>query len=178
MEPLDSVQEFRFELGLGDPEPRVPAARVVEVGLHGRELRVHADAGTHSCRKGLVLEPLPLAKAVEADMVGEREDLVDFIVAVDGGEHMDFLVHLLAGEASLVQAGCGRTGEVARDEREGTPEAVALEGADDLGAGPFLDVVQDFHVPDEPFFVQNEAGTGDLIVIEHVPNIKLCPVFV
>ena len=178
VKPFDSIQEFRFEFCLGDAESRKPAARVVDVGFYGRKLRVDADAGAHACGKGLCLEPRPLAEAVEADVVGKREDLVDFVVAIDWGEYMDLFSHFFAGKARFVEARGGGSGEVARDEREGTPKTVAFEGADNLGASSFLNIVQNFHVPDEPFFVQNEAGAGDLGVIEHAPNIKLCPVFV
>ena len=53
------------------------------------------------------------------------------------------------------------------DEREGTPEAVTLEGADDFDAGLFLDIVEDFHVAAETCFVKYETGTWNLRIVEH-----------
>jgi hypothetical protein len=84
---------------------------------------------------------------------------------------MDFLAHFFFGESSLVKAaGCG-TGEIFRDNGERSPKTVTFEGADNLNACPFLNVIQYFHVPAKAFFVQNETGTSGLCVIGHVPNI-------
>ena len=43
-----------------------------------------------------------------------------------------------------------------------TPEAVALEGADDFYAGLFLDIVEDFHIAAETSFVKYETRTWNL----------------
>ena len=115
----------------------------------------------------LVLESLPLRKAVERDMVRCIEDGVDFVVFVNGRKDVDFLVHLFAREAGFVEARGGGAGEVFADEREGTPEAVTLEGADDFDAGLFLDIVEDFHVAAEARFVKYETGTWNLRIVEH-----------
>ena len=55
-----------------------------------------------------------------------RQDLVDFVVFVDGGEYMDFLAHFFLGEPRLVQAGGCCASKVFSDEREGSPKAVTF----------------------------------------------------
>ena len=112
--------------------------------------------------KRLVLESLPLRKAVERDVVRCIEDGVDFVVFIDRGKNVDFLVHLFAREAGFVEARGGGAGEVFADERERTPEAVTLEGADDFDAGLFLDIVEDFHIAAETCFVKYETRTWNL----------------
>ena len=178
VQSLNPVQEFRFEFFFGDSEPRELAARVVQVGLDRRELGVYADAGADPRLECLVLEAHPLAEAVETDMVGQRKDFVDFVVGIDGRENVDFFIHLLACKSGLVQARCGSPTKVLPDEGERPPETVPLEGAYYVNSGLFLDFVQNFHVFDESFFVQDEAWTGNLGVIEHATNIKLLPNFV
>jgi hypothetical protein len=84
---------------------------------------------------------------------------------------VDLFAHLFFGEPGFVKAAGRRSGEVFRDDGEGSPETVAFEGAYNLDACPFLNVVQYFHVPAKAFFVQNETGTAGLCVIGHVPNI-------
>lgn len=115
----------------------------------------------------LVFEALPLRKAIERDVVCGIENCVDFIVFVNGCKDVDFLVHLFAREAGFVEARGGGAGEVFANEREGTPEAVALEGADDFDAGLFLDIVKDFHIAAETCFVKYETRTGNLRIVEH-----------
>ena len=115
----------------------------------------------------LVFEALPLRKAVERDVVGGVEDFVDFIVFIDGGKDVDFLVHLFAREAGFVEARGGGAGEVFADKRERTPEAVTLEGADDFDAGLVLDIGEDFHIAAETCFVKYETGTWNLRIVEH-----------
>ena len=110
MEPFDAVQEFRFELRFGDAESRKLAARVVQVGLDGRKLRIYANSCAHTCGEGLVFKTLPLAKAVEGNVACAGENLVDFVVVIDGGEHVDFFTHFLLGESCFVQTGGGGTG--------------------------------------------------------------------
>ena len=115
----------------------------------------------------LVLEALPLRKAVERDVVGGIENRVDFVVFVNGGKDVNFLVHLFAREAGFVKARGGGAGEVFANERERTPEAVALEGADDFNAGLVLDIGEDFHVAAETCFVKYETRTWNLRIVEH-----------
>ena len=52
---------------------------------------------------------------------------------------MDLLVHLFAGESRFVQTGGGGSGQVLGDNGEGAPEAVTLQGADDMDTGLLLD---------------------------------------
>ena len=120
----------------------------------------------------LVLETLPLRKAVERDVVRCIENRVDFVVFIDGRKDVDFLVHLFAREAGFVEARCGGAGEVFADEREGTPETVTLEGTDDFHAGLFLDIVEDFHVAAKTCFVKYETGTWNLRIVEHGTKIE------
>ena len=167
VEPVNAVKEFGLEFLFGHAEAGVFTARVVNVGFDCRKFRVHADAGTDAVGERLVLESLPLRKAVERDVVRCIEDGVDFVVFVDGGKDVDFLVHLFAREAGFVEARGGGAGEVFADEREGTPEAVTLEGADDFDAGLFLDIVKDFHIAAETRFVKYETGTWNLRIVEH-----------
>ena len=100
-------------------------------------------------------------------MVGGIEDCIDFVVFVNRCENVNFLVHLFARKACFVKARGGGTGEVFADEREGTPEAVALEGADDFDAGLFLDIIEDFHIAAETCFVKYETRTWNLRIVEH-----------
>ena len=167
VEAVNAVEEFGLEFLFGHAEAGKLAAGVVKVGFDCRKFRVHADAGTHAMGERLVLEAQPLRKAVERDVVRCIEDGVDFVVFVDGGKDVDFLVHLFAREAGFVEARGGGAGEVFADEREGTPEAVTLEGADDFDAGLFLDIVEDFHVAAETCFVKYETGTWNLRIVEH-----------
>ena len=117
--------------------------------------------------KRLVLETLPLRKAVECDVVGGIENGVNFVVFVNGRKDVDFLVHLFAGEACFVKARGGGAGEVFANERERTPEAIALEGADDFNAGLVLDISEDFHIAAETCFVKYETRTWNLRIVEH-----------
>lgn len=117
--------------------------------------------------KRLVLETLPLRKAVERDVVGGIKNRVDFVVFVNRCENVNFLVHLFARKASFVKARGGGAGEVFANERERTPEAVTLEGADDFDAGLFLDIIEDFHVAAETCFVKYETRTWNLRIVEH-----------
>ena len=172
VETVNAVKEFGLEFLFGHAEAGVFTARVVNVGFDCRKFRVHADAGTHVVGECLVLETLPLRKAVERDVVRCFEDCVDFVVFVDGGEDVDFLVHLFAREACFVEARGGGAGEVFADERERTPEAVAFESADDFDAGLFLDIVEDFHVAAETRFVKYETGTWNLRIVEHTVKIE------
>ena len=167
VEAVNAVEEFGLEFLFGHAEAGKLAAGVVKVGFDCRKFRVHADAGTDAVGERLVLEAQPLRKAVERDVVRCIEDGVDFVVFVDGGKDVDFLVHLFAGEAGFVEARGGGAGEVFADEREGSPEAVTLEGADDFDAGLFLDIVEDFHVAAETRFVKYETGTWNLRIVEH-----------
>lgn len=167
VEAVNAVEEFGLEFLFGHAEAGKLAAGVIKVGFDCRKFRVHADAGTHAMGERLVLEAQPLRKTVERDVVRCIEDGVDFVVFVDGGKDVDFLVHLFAGEAGFVEARGGGAGEVFADEREGTPEAVTLEGADDFDAGLFLDIVEDFHVAAETRFVKYETGTWNLRIVEH-----------
>ena len=167
VEPVNAVEEFGLEFFFGHAEAGELTAGVVKVGFDCRKFRVHADAGTDAVGERLVLESLPLRKAVERDVVRCIEDGVDFVVFVDGRKNMDFLVHLFAREAGFVEARGGGAGEVFADERERTPEAVTLEGADDFDAGLFLDIVEDFHVAAETRFVKYETGTWNLRIVEH-----------
>ena len=167
VEPVNAVEEFGLEFFFGHAEAGELTARVVNVGFDCRKFRVHADAGTHAVGERLVLEALPLRKAVERDMVRSVEDGIDFVVFIDGSKDVDFLVHLFAREAGFVEARGGGAGEVFADERERTPEAVTLEGADDFDAGLFLDIGEDFHVAAETCFVKYETGTWNLRIVEH-----------
>lgn len=167
VEAVNAVEEFGLEFLFGHAEAGKLAAGVVKVGFDCRKFRVHADAGTDAMGERLVLEAQPLRKAVERDVVRCIEDGVDFVVFVDGCKDVDFLVHLFAREAGFVEARGGGAGEVFADEREGTPEAVTLEGADDFDAGLFLDIVEDFHVAAETCFVKYETGTWNLRIVEH-----------
>ena len=115
----------------------------------------------------LVFESLPLRKAVERDVIGIIKNRVDFIVFIDRGEKVDFLVHLFACEAGFVKARGGGAGEVFANERERTPEAVALEGTDDFNAGLVLDISEDFHIAAETCFVKYETRTWNLRIVEH-----------
>ena len=167
VESVNAVEEFGLEFLFGHAEAGELAAGIVKVGFDCRKFRVHADAGTDAVGKRLVLVTLPLRKTVERDVVRCIEDGVDFVVFVDGGKDVDFLVHLFAREAGFVEARGGGAGEVFADERKGTPEAVTLEGADDFDAGLFLDIVEDFHVAAETCFVKYETGTWNLRIVEH-----------
>ena len=167
VEAVNAVEKFGLEFLFGHAEAGELAAGVVKVGFDCRKFRVHADAGTDAVGKRLVLVTLPLRKAVERDVVRCIEDGVDFVVFVDGGKDVDFLVHLFAREAGFVEARGGGAGEIFADERERTPEAVTLEGADDFNAGLFLDIVEDFHVAAETRFVKYETGTWNLRIVEH-----------
>lgn len=167
VESINAVEEFGLEFLFGHAEAGIFTAGVVKVGFDCRKFRVHADAGTHAVGKRLVLVTLPLRKAVERDVVRCIEDGVDFVVFVDGCKDVDFLVHLFAREAGFVEARGGGAGEIFADKREGTPEAVTLEGADDFDAGLFLDIVEDFHVAAETCFVKYETGTWNLRIVEH-----------
>ena len=167
VEPVNTIEEFGLEFLFGHAEAGKLAAGVVKVGFDCRKFRVHADAGTDAVGNRLVLVTQPLRKAVERDVVRCIEDGVDFVVFVDGCKDVDFLVHLFACEAGFVEARGGGAGEVFADEREGTPEAVTLEGADDFDAGLFLDIVEDFHVAAETCFVKYETGTWNLRIVEH-----------
>lgn len=115
----------------------------------------------------LALESLPLRKTVEGDVVCCIKNLVDFVVIVDGGEYVDFLAHFLLGQKRFVEAACCCSGEVFANQREGAPEAVAFESADDFDAGSVLDIREDFHVAAETGFVQDETGARNLCIIEH-----------
>ena len=172
MESVNAVEEFGLEFFFGHAETGKLAAGVVNVGFDCRKFRVHADAGTDAVGKRLVLESLPLRKAVERDVVRCIENRVDFVVFVDGGKDVDFLVHLFARKACFVEARGGGAGEVFADERKGTPEAVTLEGADDFDAGLFLDIVEDFHVAAKTRFVKYETGTWNLRIVEHSAKIE------
>ena len=167
VEPVNAVEEFGLEFFFGHAEAGELTARVVNVSFDCRKFRVHADAGTHAVGERLVLESLPLRKAVERDVVGLIENGVDFIVFVNGGKDVDFLFHLFARKAGFVKARGSGTGEVFADERERTPEAVALEGADDFNAGLVLDIGEDFHIAAETCFVKYETRTWNLRIVEH-----------
>ena len=167
VETVNAIEKFWLEFLFGHAEAGVFTARVVNVGFDCRKFRVHADACTHAVGERLVFEALPLRKAVERDMVRCIEDCVDFVVFIDGGKDVDFLVHLFAGEAGFVEARGGGAGEIFANERERTPEAVTLEGADDFDAGLFLDIGEDFHVAAETCFVKYETGTWNLRIVEH-----------
>ena len=167
MESVNAIEKLGLEFFFGHAKAGELAAGVVNVGFDCRKFRVHADAGTHAVGERLVLETLPLRKTVERDVVRCIENRVDFVVFVDGGKNVDFLVHLFAREAGFVEAGGGGAGEIFTDERERTPEAVTLEGADDFDAGLFLDIGEDFHVAAETCFVKYETGTWNLRIVEH-----------
>ena len=124
VQSFDAVQEFRFELGFGHAEARKLSARVVQVGLDCRKLRVDSDACAHTGSQSLLFEPHPLAEAVEGDVARARKNLVYLVVIVDRGEYMDFLAHFFFGESSLVQARGGGSGEVISDKRKAAPETV------------------------------------------------------
>ena len=177
VEPVNAVKEFGLEFLFGHAEAGVFTARVVNVGFDCRKFRVHADAGTHAVCKRLVLETLPLRKAVERNVVRCIEDGVDFVVFVDGCKDVDFLVHLFTREAGFVEARGGGAGEVFADERERTPEAVTLEGADDFDAGLVLDIGEDFHVAAETCFVKYETRTWNLRIVEHTVKIEISLIF-
>ena len=162
VEAFNAVEKLGLEFDFGHAEAGVLTAGVVNVCFDCRKFRVHADASTHAVGERLVLKALPLRKAVERDVVGLIENRVDFVVFVNGGKDMDFLVHLFAREAGFVKAGGGGAGEVFANERERTPEAVALEGADDFYAGLVLDIGEDFHVAAETRFVKYETRTWNL----------------
>ena len=167
VEPVNAVEEFGLEFFFGHAEAGELTARVVKVCFDCRKFRVHADAGTHTVGERLVLESLPLRKAVERDVVRCIEDGVDFVVFVDGCKDVDFLVHFFARETGFVEARGGGAGEIFANERERTPEAVTLERADDFDAGLVLDIVEDFHVAAETRFVKYETGTWNLRIVEH-----------
>ena len=172
VETVNAVKEFGLEFLFGHAEAGVFTARVVNVGFDCRKFRVHADAGTHAVGKRLVLVTLPLRKAVERDVVRSVEDGIDFVVFIDGGEDVDFLVHLFAGEAGFVEARGGGAGKVFADDRERTPETVTLEGADDFDAGLVLDIGEDFHIAAETCFVKYETRTWNLRIVEHGAKIE------
>lgn len=104
MQSFDAVEKFWLEFDFRDAKTGVLATGVVEVGFYGRVFRVHADAGTDAVGECLVLESLPLRKAVERDVVRCIEDRIDFIVFVDRSKDVDFLVHLFARKACFVKA--------------------------------------------------------------------------
>ena len=167
VETFNAVEKFGFEFDFGHAEAGVLTAGIVNIGFDGRKFRVHADAGTDAVGERLFLETLPLRKAVECDVVGLIENFVDFVVFVNGGKDVDFFFHLFARKAGFVKArGCG-TGEVFADERERTPETVALEGTNDFNAGLVLDIGEDFHIAAETCFVKYETRTWNLRIVEH-----------
>ena len=167
VESFNAVEKLGLEFDFGHAEAGMLTAGVVNVGFDCRKFRVYANAGTHAVGERLVLEALPLRKAVERDVVRCIEDGVDFVVFIDGGEDVDFLVHLFARKVCFVEARGGGAGEIFTDERERTPEAVAFEGADDFDAGLVLDIIEDFHVATETSFVKYETRTWNLRIVEH-----------
>ena len=167
VQAFNAIEKVGPEFDFGHAEAGVLAAGIVNVGLDCRKFRVHTDAGAHAVGERLVLETLPLRKAVECDVVSSIEDFVDFVVFVNGRKDVDFLVHLFAREAGFVKARGGGTGEVFANERERTPETVTLECADDFYAGLVLDIGEDFHVAAETCFVKYETRTWNLRIVEH-----------
>ena len=161
VQTLNAVQQFGFELVFGDAQAAELAAGVVKVGLHCGILRVDADAATHVSLEGAFLEPAPLAKAVERDVVGEGQNLVNLSVLVGRCKYVNFFPHFFFGESCLVQTAGRGSREVFCDNGETSPKTVAFEGANYFDTGLFLYFRQDIHVPAKAIFVQNIAGSFD-----------------
>ena len=115
-------------------EARAGDTRVIKVGLHGRILRVDAQAARNAAQQRHRPEALELRDRVEGDMVAATEYLVDIAVGIDGSVGVRRLAVLL--EYKLRFGGGTRRGTVgmACQLGENAPHGAGLQGYDNFGA--------------------------------------------
>ena len=111
-------------------------------GVH----RIDAQAAAFAAGEGAVLKMLPLGDAVEDDVVGIGQKLVEPVVLISGAEDVGLAAHFLMAEARFKKsAGCRAT-ENLTDLRIALIDAERFLSEENLGAAFVHDVFQDLQV--------------------------------
>ncbi len=166
VQALDSLGQLA-ELRRRHAEARTRHARIVEVGFHGRILRIDPQSARYALRAGPRAEALVLRHRIEGDVVAAPHDLPEIAVGIDRSVGVGRTSVLLEHEARLGgRAGRGSVG-VTGQFGENTPHGACLERHDDFGARPAAHLVDLRQIGVEQLFVQHVAGRRDLLKIDH-----------
>ena len=136
VEPVQQGQQAPVKIFQSGPQPGTGGTGVVNgVALLGGALRV--DPKPHLLSRFLgPLSKLPkLAGGVEHKVVRVGEQLVQLLLPVGRGKHVDLPGELLPAKAGLKQAAGGGTGQVPADQRVTGKHGEGLLGQEDLAAG-------------------------------------------
>ena len=133
VQPVDPGGQIVQLIGR-NAEARAGDTRVIKVGLHGRILRVDAQAARNAAQQRHRPEAPELRDRVEGDMVAATEYLVDIAVGIDGSVGVRRLAVLLEYKPRF--GGGTRRGTVgmACQLGENAPHGAGLQGYDNFGA--------------------------------------------
>ncbi len=166
VQALDSLGQLA-ELRRRHAEARTRHTRIIEVGFHGRILRIDPQSARYALRAGPRAEALVLRHRIEGDVVAAPHDLPEIAVGIDRSVGVGRTSVLLEHEARLGgRAGRGSVG-VTGQFGENTPHGARLERHDDFGARPAAHLVDLRQIGVEQLFVQHVAGRRDLLKIDH-----------
>lgn len=172
VEALQSSEVFPFE-GVGAGSESAPGrAGVVERDLDLGVLGIDAQAGaghvetSGTCFVEHGAEGAPLTERVEADVIGDGEDLTHFLGLECGRVDVDLAVELLAGKHGFMETAGAAATEVLADEWEGGKHGEALQREQDGASGGFLYSGDLFQVRSEEAEVDDEGGRVDSMDVE------------
>lgn len=166
VQSLDTRGKLR-QLLRGDAQPRPRHAGVVEVGLHGRVLRVDPQAARDAADQRPLAEPFELREGVESDMVAATQDFVDIAIRIDGRIGVRRAAELFTDEPRFGGRTGRRTVGVPRQIRKDAPHGAGLQRHDDFRARLPAHPVDDRKVPVEQLLVEDIARGGDFSKVDH-----------
>ena len=158
---------MRRQLFGRDAQPRAGYARIVEVGLDGRILRIDPQAARKAADKGPLAEAFELGDGIEGDMIAATQYLVDIAVRVGRGVSVGGLSELLEDETRF---GCGtrsRTVGVLRQFGKDAPHGACLQGHNNFGARFPAHAVDSRQIPVQQFLVENVARRRHFQKVNH-----------
>lgn len=167
MKPFDTRRQLP-EFAGGDAEARTGHARIVEVRLDGRILRIDPQSARDAAQKRHRSETLELRHGVERNVVAAPKDLPDVAVGVDRsigvGRTAVFLEYEPCSGCGTGRGAVGMAGQLG----ENTPHRACLERYDDLGAGRRPHAVDLRQIRVQQRLVENETRRRQFLKINHL----------
>ena len=166
VQPVDPGGQIVQLIGR-NAEARAGDTRVIKVGLHGRILRVDAQAARNAAQQRHRPETPELRDRVEGDMVAATEYLVDIAVGIDGSVGVRRLAVLLEYKPRF--GGGTRRGTVgmACQLGENAPHGAGLQGYDNFGARLAAHAVDHGQIAIQQRLVEDVARRRQLQEVNH-----------
>ena len=166
VQPVDTCGKLLQLVGR-DTEARARDARVIEVGLHGRILRVDAQAARDAAQQGHRPEAVELRDRVEGDMVAATEYFLDIAIGINGSISVRRLAVFLENKACLGGGTCRSAVGMLCQQGEYTPHGAGLQGHDNFGARLAAHAVDHGQIAIQQRLVEDVARRRQLQEVNH-----------